>query len=59
MAMLKTEWNLSPVETGLVTSTALLASAIGAVLFGRVADLLGRKRIYLVWRILLAAGVTR
>jgi MFS transporter, PHS family, inorganic phosphate transporter len=56
MAMIKPMWHPSPVETGLVTSTALLASAIGAMLFGRVADLLGRKRIYGVEVLVLAAG---
>ena len=56
MAMIKSEWHPSAVETGLVTSTALLASAVGAVLFGRVADLLGRKRIYGVEVLVLAAG---
>jgi MFS family permease len=56
MAILKKEWHPTPVETGLVTSTALLASAVGAVLFGRIADLLGRKRIYGVEVLVLAAG---
>ena len=56
MAMIKPIWHPSPVETGLVTSTALLASAVGALLFGRVADLLGRKRIYGVEVLVLAAG---
>lgn len=56
MALLKPEWHPSPVATGLVTSTALLASAVGALLFGRVADLLGRKRIYGVEVLVLAAG---
>ncbi len=56
MAMIKPEWHTTPLQTGLVTSTALLASAIGAILFGRVADLLGRKRIYGVEVLVLAAG---
>jgi MFS family permease len=34
----------------------LLASAIGAVLFGRIADMLGRKRIYGYEVLVLAAG---
>jgi MFS transporter, PHS family, inorganic phosphate transporter len=55
MAMIKPIWHPSAIETGLVTSTALLASAVGAVLFGRVADLLGRKRIYGVEVLVLAA----
>jgi MFS transporter, PHS family, inorganic phosphate transporter len=54
--MLKHEWPISPVAEGLVTSTALLASAVGALLFGRVADMLGRKRIYGYEVLVLAAG---
>jgi MFS transporter, PHS family, inorganic phosphate transporter len=56
MAMLKTEWHVSPLAEGLVTSTALLASAVGAILFGRVADMIGRKRIYGYEVLVLAAG---
>jgi MFS family permease len=39
MALLKEQWSISPTEEGLVASTALLASAVGAVLFGRIADM--------------------
>lgn len=56
MELLKQEWHVSPVAEGLVTSTALLASAVGAVLFGRVADMLGRKRIYGYEVLVLAIG---
>ncbi len=56
MSILKTEWHPSPVAIGLVTSTALLASAVGAILFGRIADMLGRKRIYGYEVLVLAAG---
>src|SRR6202050_911098 len=56
MSLLKDEWHPSPVAVGLVTSTALLASAFGAILFGRVADMLGRKRIYGYEVLVLAAG---
>jgi MFS family permease len=56
MSMIKAEWHPNTVQTGLVTSTALLASAVGAVLFGRIADLLGRKRIYGIEVLVLAAG---
>src|SRR5580704_3396204 len=56
MALLKPIWNVGKVEEGLVESTALLAAAIGALLFGRVADMLGRKRIYGVEVLVLAAG---
>ena len=56
MSMLNHIWTVSKLEEGLVESTALLASAIGALLFGRVADMLGRKRIYGVEVLVLAAG---
>ncbi len=56
MALLKQEWQFSTVEEGLVTSTALLASAFGAILFGRIADMVGRKRIYGYEVLVLAIG---
>jgi PHS family inorganic phosphate transporter-like MFS transporter len=56
ISILRGEWHPSPVAIGLVTSTALLASAVGAILFGRVADMLGRKRIYGFEVLVLAAG---
>ena len=56
MSLLKPMWHVGKVEEGLVESTALLASAIGAMLFGRVADMVGRKRIYGVEVLVLAAG---
>ena len=56
MALIKPLWHVDKVEEGLVESTALLASALGALLFGRVADMLGRKRIYGMEVVVLAAG---
>jgi len=56
MSILKSEWNPSPIAVGLVTSTALIAAAFGAVLFGRVADMVGRKRIYGYEVLVLAVG---
>ena len=56
MSILKDQWHPSPVAVGLVTSTALLASAFGALIFGRIADMLGRKRIYGYVVLVLAAG---
>jgi MFS family permease len=56
MALLKPMWHVGKLEEGLVESTALLAAALGALLFGRVADILGRKRIYGVEVLVLAAG---
>jgi MFS family permease len=56
VALLKTEWHLTSFDTALLNSTTLIASAIGALVFGRVADLLGRKRIYGFEVLVLAAG---
>lgn len=56
MSLLEEQWRISPIAQGLVTSTALLASAVGAVLFGRVADMVGRKRIYGYEVLVLAFG---
>jgi MFS family permease len=56
MSLLKPLWHTGKLEESLVESTALLASALGALLFGRVADMLGRKRIYGVEVLVLAFG---
>ena len=56
MALLKQQWHISKLEEGLAASTALLAAAFGALLFGRIADMVGRKRIYGMEVLLLAAG---
>lgn len=56
LSLIEEQWHPSTVEFSLVGSTALIASAIGAVLFGRLADLWGRKRIYGLELILLAGG---
>src|SRR6202012_1685971 len=56
MSLLKPIWHVGKIEESLVESTALLATAFGALLFGRIADMLGRKRIYGVEVLVLAFG---
>ncbi len=56
VTLLKPLWHLSSFDVSLINSTSLIAAAIGAVIFGRVADVLGRKRIYGVEVLVLAAG---
>ena len=46
VALLKSEWHLSTPQVSLLNSVTLVASAAGALIFGRIADILGRKRIY-------------
>ena len=40
------EWHLSSTQSGLINSMTLLGAFLGAILYGRVADLVGRKKIY-------------
>ena len=56
VALLKPEWHLSTGQTSWLNSATLLASAVGAIVFGRVADMLGRKRIYGYEVLILAIG---
>jgi MFS transporter, PHS family, inorganic phosphate transporter len=56
LTLLKPIWHLSAVQVSVLGSSSLLAAAVGAVIFGRVADVLGRKRIYGLEVLVLAAG---
>lgn len=56
VVLITTEWHLSTNDVSWLNSATLLASAVGAVLFGRVADILGRKRIYGYEVLILAIG---
>ena len=46
LALVTAEWHLTTTEATLASSVALVGAFIGAVVFGRVADILGRKAIY-------------
>jgi MFS family permease len=56
VSLLKDQWSLSTNQVSWLNSATLLASAFGAIIFGRVADMLGRKRIYGYEVLILAAG---
>lgn len=56
LTLLKPIWHLSAFQVSVLGSSSLLAAALGAVVFGRVADVLGRKRIYGFEVLVLAAG---
>lgn len=49
-------WNLSTGQLAVLNSTSLLAAVLGALIFGRLMDRLGRKRMYGVEVILLTIG---
>jgi len=54
--LIKPEWHLTTGQISWLNSATLIASALGAVVFGRVADMLGRKRIYGYEVLILAIG---
>jgi MFS family permease len=56
VSLVQTEWHIAGYQKSLVSSVALLTSALGAVLFGQVADRLGRRRIYGYEVLVLAVG---
>jgi len=56
LAILTPIWHLSPLEISLLGSTSLIAAALGAVIFGRLADHIGRHAIYGFTLIVLAIG---
>ena len=54
--ILKSLWNLNTVEVSLLSSTSLISAAVGAVIFGRIADCMGRKFVYGYELLVLAIG---
>ncbi|MGN6677452.1 MAG: MFS transporter [Streptosporangiaceae bacterium] len=57
-SLIKLDWNLDTGHLALLNATMLGAAFLGALVFGRVADLLGRKRVYwLVAAIMAVAAI--
>ncbi len=51
-----TQWHLSTLQTSWVTGSAILGAFFGAVVFGRIADVLGRKVVYLSVAVIMMVG---
>ncbi len=49
-------WKAGPTEVGLIASSSLFATFIGAILFGTLADRIGRKSVYGMEAILMTIG---
>jgi MFS family permease len=54
--LITSDWHIASYQKSLLSSLALLTSAAGAVVFGRLADKLGRKKVYGFEVLVLAAG---
>ena len=50
------EWNLSSGKLALLNSTMLAAAFLGALVFGRFADVVGRKRVYWMVAAIMVVG---
>jgi MFS family permease len=56
LKLLQSEWHIGSFETAVVGATALVSAAIGSSVFGRIADVFGRKYIYGFEVLVLGAG---
>src|SRR5437868_3688498 len=56
LAILTPLWHLNALEISLLGSTSLIAAALGSLIFGRLADHLGRKFVYGYELVVLAIG---
>jgi len=56
LSILTPIWHLNPFQVSLLGSTSLIAAAFGSIIFGRLADHVGRKSIYGHTLIVLAIG---
>ena len=48
LPLLMKAWGMTPVEAGMLASTALAGMMFGAMLFGMLADKIGRKKVILI-----------
>ena len=48
LPVLTKDWGLSPAQAGWIGSIGLIGMALGAVLAGKVADRIGRKKVFTI-----------
>lgn len=56
IAALKIEWNLSPEQMGWIGSINSIGMAVGALVFGLMADKIGRKSVFILTLLLFSLG---
>jgi MFS transporter, PHS family, inorganic phosphate transporter len=55
-ALLAVQWHLSTLQTSWITGSAILGAFIGAFTFGRIADVIGRKKVYVTVAVIMIFG---
>jgi MFS family permease len=55
-SLVKTQWSLSTLQTSWVSGAAILGAFVGAFVFGRVADVIGRKTVYTAVAAIMIVG---
>jgi MFS transporter, PHS family, inorganic phosphate transporter len=55
-SLISAQWHLSSGRLSLLNSTMLGAAFLGALVFGRFADVVGRKRVYWLVAVIMVAG---
>jgi MFS transporter, PHS family, inorganic phosphate transporter len=55
-ALITVDWHLGTGQLALLNATMLGAAFLGALVFGRVADLIGRKRVYWLVAVIMAVA---
>ena len=56
IAALKVEWDLSPGQMGWIGSINSIGMAVGALIFGLMADKIGRKNVFIITLLLFSIG---
>ncbi|MGG1675834.1 MFS transporter [Neobacillus sp. NRS-1170] len=56
IAALKVEWNLTPGQMGWIGSINSIGMAVGALIFGLMADRIGRKNVFIITLLLFSIG---
>jgi MFS transporter, PHS family, inorganic phosphate transporter len=55
-ALVTLQWHLSTLQTSWVTGAAILGAFVGAFTFGRIADVIGRKKVYVTVAVIMIFG---
>jgi len=55
-ALVASQWHLTTAETSWVSGAAVLGAFVGALAFGRLADVGGRKKVYAIVAAVMVAG---